>query len=549
MREKVRRPGGSEARGTLKMSPSWSGRRSSGGRVVLRWSFAVVLVLLVAAGSLPAAGVARSSNVGPMVVAAPESGQAPGVKMVWGRSVEYSPSPQPGKRTRTSVNAVILEKTGKYYREIVRPANVKVTCEVLYSRGWKNIVKRLLVPGGWRSDVDEYGGDGEVRCGPWTVLKNSLGLWQQLTPRVVYRGISLRGPTWRRQIHRSSDTEPADPPVPISFLPRVKSGSIYPKLADVPFSSPASALWRAFGKPPSSTCNTSGGLGCSWRTAVDELNVSDGGDSAQDGGAGGALRFASVVLSTKDLTRSKLRGWTTPDGIHLGSTAAEVKQRIADPLQCGARSCDIEPRLRLHLAGDARYRFFVQFLFDGRPSNPASRVTMINVRQLNREEGACLVHLLYNTPTAFQFEATCSGKLTAARLEPHNGSTRLASDPGEDPDGSWLLYEDNGSQAPQTAPRSVVRTRFTSGEQRWQIGCPERLAGPVEDPFYCPPGRNDRGGGLAWRDGVFEEWHLTFRGTSSVRANLNASPIKIAPLRFVAEFLDREPFVYIIRRG
>ena len=69
------------------------------------------------------------------------------------------------------------------------------------------------------------------------------------------------------------------------------------------------------------------------------------------------------------------------------------------------------------------------------------------------------------------------------------------------------------------------------------------------DPFFCPPGRNNRGGGLAWRDGVFEEWHLTFRGTSSVRANLNVSPIKIAPLRFVAEFLDHEPFVYIIRRG
>ena len=153
------------------MSRSWSGRRSSGGRIVLRWSFAVSLVLSVVAGSLPAAGVARPSNVGPMVAAAPKSGQAPEVKMMWGRSMKSSPSPQPGKRTRTTVNAVILEKAGKYYREVVRPANVRVTCEVVYSRGWKNVVKRLLVPGGWRSDVDEYGGEGEVRCGPWTVLK------------------------------------------------------------------------------------------------------------------------------------------------------------------------------------------------------------------------------------------------------------------------------------------------------------------------------------------------------------------------------------------
>ena len=485
-----------------------------------------------------------------MVVAAPKSGQAPEVKNDVGADMESSPSPQPGKRTRTTVNAVILEKAGKYYREVVRPANVRVTCEVVYSRGWKNVVKRMLVPGGWRSDVDEYGGEGQVRCGPWTVLKDSLGLWQQLTPRVVYRGISLRGPTWRRQIHRSSGPAPADPPVPVSFLPRVKSGSIYPKLAGVRFSSPASALWRAFGKPPSSTCSTSEGqLGCSWRTTVDELNVADGGDSFQDGSVGGAVRFSSVLLSTKDLSRSKLRGWTTPHGIHLGSTAAEVK-RIDEPLECDARSCDIGPRQRPHLAGDAHSRFFVQFIFDGRPSNPASRVITIYVRQINREEGACLVHLSYNDPTNFQFEATCSGQLKAARLAPYNGSTRIRINSGYDAGGSWQLYEDDGRQAPErTQARGVVRTRFTAGTHQWEAGCPDIPVGPSPDPFWCPPGRIDRpGGGLAWRDGVFEEWHLTFRGISSVRADTSVT-LKIPPLRFVAEFLDHEPFVYIIRRS
>ena len=50
------------------------------------------------------------------------------------------------------MNAVILEKTGKYYREVVRPANVKITCEVVYSRGWKNVVdSRWCREGGART--------------------------------------------------------------------------------------------------------------------------------------------------------------------------------------------------------------------------------------------------------------------------------------------------------------------------------------------------------------------------------------------------------------
>ena len=158
------------------------------------------------------------------------------------------------------------------------------------------------------------------------------------------------------QIHRSSGPAPADPPVPVSFLPRVKSGSLYPKLADIPFSSPVSALWRAFGKPPSSTCTTSAGLVCNWTTAIDEVHVEGLGNESFGAIQGGAVAFNRVVISTSDLSRSKLRGWATPDGIRLGSTAAEVK-RIADPLQCGSRSCDIQPRQRLHAVGNARYRF------------------------------------------------------------------------------------------------------------------------------------------------------------------------------------------------
>ena len=88
---------------------------------------------------------------------------------------------------------MILEKAGEHYREVVEAKNVKVTCDVVYSRGWTKVVRRLQVPGAWRSDVDEYGGDGQVLCKPWTVWKGALGRWQQVTPRLVYRGVAKIG--------------------------------------------------------------------------------------------------------------------------------------------------------------------------------------------------------------------------------------------------------------------------------------------------------------------------------------------------------------------
>ncbi len=91
---------------------------------------------------------------------------------------------------------------------------------------------------------------------------------------------------------------------------------------------------------------------------------------------------------------------------------------IGEPLQCSAPSCDIDPLQPAHYAAGARQRFFVQFTFDGRPSNPGSRVVAITVSQVHREEGACAVSLNFNTPTAFQFEATCAGKLKGRGWSP-----------------------------------------------------------------------------------------------------------------------------------
>ena len=123
----------------------------------------------------------------------------------------------------------------------------------------------------------------------------------------------------------------------------------------------------------------------------------------------------------------------------------------------------------------------------------------IDVRQINREEGACMVGLSYSSPSAFQFEATCNGKLKATRLEPYNGSTRLGN-PGYPPDNSWLLYEDDGSRAPERAQaRSVVGTSFTAGAHRWQIRCPEPIPGEA-DPFTARPAATT--GVEDWRGGT-----------------------------------------------
>jgi hypothetical protein len=460
---------------------------------------------------------------------------------MWGPKIAYTPQPNPGKRTLLTQNAVILEKAGEFWREIIQPGNVRVACDVVYSRGWKTVVRRLQVPGTWRSDVDEYGGDGQVRCGPWTVWKEARGLWQQVNPRLVYRGKAFRGPVIRRQIFPTS-ADPPDVQQPVSFLPRVSGGSLYPAVAGIPFGSAADQLWAAFGKPPSSTCRTSAGLGCSWRTAVDQFVAT--GHPGLETNQGGAIRFRNILVSTKDPARSRLRGWTTPEGIHLGSTAADVK-RLVEPLQCSQRSCEIDPRQPLHRIGSTRYRFFVTFTFDGRPTNAASRVTTIDVRQIDVEEGVCLVSISFGTPTRFDFVATCSGRVKAARLEAYNGSTALHPDPGSAGDGSWLLYEEDGRGAPQTAPRSVVRTRFTGGAHEWRVGCPEPIAGD-RDPVYCAPGRPD-GGAPAWRADVFERWELSLSGFASVRATNDRRTIP--PLRFVAEFVDRDAFVAVLRQG
>ena len=172
---------------------SWGFRRV-GGRTV-GWSLAVS-ALIVAAGCLPAAGVARSSNGDPMVGVVPHAGQAArGIRVMWGRRIAYEPRPQPGKRVRITLNAVILETGGGVTREVLRPVGVKVRVRGGVCARVEGIVKRMQVGGAWRSDVDEYGGDGQVRCGPWMVLKDSLGLSQRVTPRLVYSGTTLRGPT------------------------------------------------------------------------------------------------------------------------------------------------------------------------------------------------------------------------------------------------------------------------------------------------------------------------------------------------------------------
>ena len=106
------------------------------------------------------------------------------------------------------------------------------------------------------------------------------------------------------------------------------------------------------------------------------------------------------------------------------------------------------------------------------------------------------------------FGATCSGKLKAARLEPFNGSTRLGMDPDYNPgDGSWLLYENDGRHGAADCSTQRRPDELHGRLPSLAIGCPEPIVGDL-DPIYCPPGRIDRGGGPAWRDGVFEEWNL-----------------------------------------
>ncbi len=478
-------------------------------------------------------------------------------EIIWGPIIRFSTPPLPSKRVVMTRNILILDHDLPS-PFVAETKNARVRCDLYYTRGWGKVVRKQTVAGTWRPPhiaEKDYGGQltGQVRCGPFTVWNKSKGLWLGINPRVTYEGVTfdltkgkgVKGDIVRRQLLKGANRAKTIQPVlneEISFLPRVAGGSIYPALGNVPYGSPVERVWESFGRPPEKTCS---GSQCYWATIEDRLflQLATPYDSVQDA----ARPFDRVVLTSRHPTVSQLAAWKTPEGIHLGSSIAEL--RSAYPAaDCVGRRCNISAPLQL-LDG-VRYRFELAIGLDAEAKSADAVVESIDV-SLTGAEGTCRPTISFreqgipDSDTTFLFTARCSGKVKSVRLEPLDGSTQLGeAETNERVRLDPNLYAPSGSIVGGLAYRPVSTQALSNGAYTWQVAC--ETPDPA-DPAQCAPGRGPAG--PTWDPSLFEEWDLVFRGTSSVASGPQGRREVIAPLRLVAEFADRPTFTYILREA
>ncbi len=472
-------------------------------------------------------------------------------QVVWGPIVRFSTSPLPSRRLVVTQNALILD-SDLPPPGVVDSKKARVSCDIYYTRGWNKVVRKQTVAGTWVPPyIAEklYGGQltGQVRCGPFTVAKKSLGLWLGVNPRLTWErvtfertnGKGVNGSIIRTQIRTGKPAPRLDPDgkEATSFLPSVQGGPIYPALGTVPFGGQLASIWQAFGRPPASTCS---GSQCYWATDTDRLFLQLA--LPFNGAEQGERIVDRAVLSSKRPTASKLSGWETPQGIHIGSSRADVLKAYPGA-DCVGQRCNVTPALAS--LGGARYRFSLAIGLDD--DAPDAVVESIDVTQIGSVEGTCRPTVTFreqgipDSARIFHFVARCSGKLTSARLEPLDASTQLGEAETNERNRVDPSVFNAAGGAPLAAlghgPLSTVG--LANGAYTWQIGC--------DVDGKCAPGRGS--GTPAWDGALYEDWELVFRGVSTVPSRIERSQELIAPLRFVAEFADQPTFTYVLRQA
>ena len=318
-----------------------------------------------------------------------------------------------------------------------------------------------------------------------------------------------------------------------SALPRVNGGPLYPLLAgSVAYRTPLENLYAKVGRGPGCT-----GLECAWNSGVDHVGPLV--VPPVDGKTGVQLLMKSFIVSTEDAGRSRLKAWHSPEGIHIGSSVAELRRAYPDSRYgCSPGACALgfttRPYRVTSNGRETRQRFNVAFrLREGKPS-----VEVIDV-ELHGEEGTCWVSWRHEADY-MEFDTRCFGQLVAARLEPVGASPRFARE--LQAGGVPQSAVDDANVEGYRLFADLVRGRTAPARIDWYLEC--------DSPYLprCAPGRG--AGEPTWPAGSFEEWDLQFRGYSAAPAPPKASGPgpAIPPMRFVAEFLDRPPFTIVISR-
>jgi hypothetical protein len=319
-----------------------------------------------------------------------------------------------------------------------------------------------------------------------------------------------------------------------SALPRVSTGALWPLIAgSIAYGTPLQRLYEKLGRPPGCTNDE-----CGWHSGPDTFGPLT--IAPVDGRTGVQARLRYLLLSTDAVARSKLKGWRSPEGIHIGSSLAELRRAYPEESAgCVGNDCGLNFQTRPYAvaseAGRTRQRFHVVFNYD----RNEQLVKVIKV-DMFAEEGTCRVSWLHDRDY-MEFQAKCAGPLVSARFEAVGGSPRFTENRHAGGVIRSVVDDAGAAVTPGGMPR-VIEGSTTAARAAWQVVC-------GFGPFYeCPPGRGS--GPALWAAGGFEEWDLTFNGYSVQPAPPKAPGAgpAIPPMRFVAEFLDRPPFTIVISR-
>jgi hypothetical protein len=324
-------------------------------------------------------------------------------------------------------------------------------------------------------------------------------------------------------------------------LPRPRAGVLVPVL-------PGGAYWgealerlvSVWGNPQLEcmlVLPTPGGGACNWpgKTGSDlvgVLSVQRGKHTAPE-----VVRFVSVSSYSSKSTvtdnraaasRSRLKGWRTSRGVHVGMTWAKAKRRYPTRLHCAApnpgtpQSCGfLTAPYRLTIDGHGRRQVFGESFRRATPDQPLVNEVSAG---LAGDEGRCRIYV--RMEDQLDFSAFCSGPLKSARFRFTGEGRILAANAGKsepyyaiDDEGHNLLGRDETdphSPGPVNPPAGgSMETRLANEKTfTWETIC-ERFANPP----VCFPDRPTLGTRGIWPAGVFEIWELGF-GTYRVKPSL-----------------------------
>jgi hypothetical protein len=322
----------------------------------------------------------------------------------------------------------------------------------------------------------------------------------------------------------------------------------------VNYGEPAQLLVPAWGNPEV-TCHIGHSGGCFWFSGTDTDTVAlltvlgakpSLPETIKSVSASSFGRKTTAKGNLDAASRSRLKGWRTSKGVHIGMAWAEAKKKYPERLHCSYTN-PVNPEgclfrtapYRLTIDGHARRQVFNEF-FRRIPTQPlVNEVGAI----LIGDEGRCEISVSMSAQLAFK--AVCWGPLKAARFHFTGEGRMLSASPEAELNRPYSAIEDDGDDlvvGDQFKPVPTVALPTRSMESGladektfvWKTIC-DHYPGT---PSRCFPDRPTVGTAGIWPAGVFEEWQLGFTA-HQVRPSLSPAGTRspMPQFTFTAEFV------------